>query len=151
MRARTASTKILAPRSLLAACRYVGLFPLLMRLLPADSPELGRLLQHLRNQDQLWTPFGLRWAKHSRESRKHAMHIDGVATSLHDKKQRTVPCVLQHALRECPLSSSASQDNPRVILLGQAGHIPVYPDLISASVIQRTASFLCLVMPSPWS
>jgi mannosyl-oligosaccharide glucosidase len=40
----------------------VGLFPLLMRLLPPESPELGRLLRHLRDEDQLWTPFGLRCA-----------------------------------------------------------------------------------------
>ena len=38
----------------------MGLFPLLMRLLPPDSLELGSLLRHLRDEDQLWTPFGLR-------------------------------------------------------------------------------------------
>ena len=33
-----------------------------MRLLPPESPELGRLLRHLRDEDHLWTPFGLRYA-----------------------------------------------------------------------------------------
>ncbi|KAF5826933.1 glycoside hydrolase [Dunaliella salina] len=39
---------------------YVSLFPLLMRLLPPDSRELGATLDHLANTDLLWTRFGLR-------------------------------------------------------------------------------------------
>jgi mannosyl-oligosaccharide glucosidase len=38
----------------------VGLFPLLMRVLPADSPQLAALLAQLRSPQQLWTPHGLR-------------------------------------------------------------------------------------------
>ena len=41
-------------------CRYVGLFPLLMRVLPADSPQLGALLAQLASPRELWTPHGLR-------------------------------------------------------------------------------------------
>jgi mannosyl-oligosaccharide glucosidase len=40
---------------------YVSLFPLLMRLLPADSTQLGATLEHLTNSDLLWTEYGLRW------------------------------------------------------------------------------------------
>ena len=40
--------------------RYVGLFPLLMRVLPADSPQLGALLAQLASRRELWTPHGLR-------------------------------------------------------------------------------------------
>ena len=40
-------------------CSYVSLFPLLMRLLPADSPQLALQLQHLK-AGGMWTPFGLR-------------------------------------------------------------------------------------------
>ncbi|KAK9823782.1 hypothetical protein WJX72_005454 [[Myrmecia] bisecta] len=39
---------------------YVSLFPLLMGLLDKDSPELGQQLEHLRNPELLWTPYGLR-------------------------------------------------------------------------------------------
>mmetsp|Transcript_7619 Transcript_7619/g.22485 ORF Transcript_7619/g.22485 Transcript_7619/m.22485 type:complete len:941 (+) Transcript_7619:605-3427(+) len=39
---------------------YLSLFPLLMRLLPADSHELGVQLAQLTEPDLLWTPFGLR-------------------------------------------------------------------------------------------
>ena len=40
-------------------CSYVSLFPLLMRLLPADSPQLAAQLHHLK-AGGMWTPFGLR-------------------------------------------------------------------------------------------
>lgn len=40
-------------------CRYVSLFPLIMRLLPAKSPELASQLHHLRT-GQILTPHGLR-------------------------------------------------------------------------------------------
>ncbi|KAK9809318.1 hypothetical protein WJX73_004307 [Symbiochloris irregularis] len=39
---------------------YVSLFPLLMRLLPPDSPALGKQLQSLRDPELLWTQHGLR-------------------------------------------------------------------------------------------
>lgn len=42
--------------------RYVALFPLMLRLLPPDSPELGQQLVQLTDPDLLWTPFGLRCA-----------------------------------------------------------------------------------------
>lgn len=41
-------------------CSYVSLFPLLMRLLPAASPELGQVLAQLQDPEELWTPYGLR-------------------------------------------------------------------------------------------
>lgn len=39
---------------------YISLFPLLLRLVPADSPELEATLRHLRSEAGLWTPHGLR-------------------------------------------------------------------------------------------
>ncbi len=39
---------------------YVSLFPLLMRLLPPDSEELGATLGHLADTGLLWTQYGLR-------------------------------------------------------------------------------------------
>lgn len=39
---------------------YVSLFPLLLRLLPAESAELGRQLELLRSGQLLWSPAGLR-------------------------------------------------------------------------------------------
>ncbi|KAK9863279.1 hypothetical protein WJX84_010392 [Apatococcus fuscideae] len=39
---------------------FVSLFPLLMRLLPPDSPQLAALLQALPQADLLWSPYGLR-------------------------------------------------------------------------------------------
>lgn len=40
--------------------RYVGLFPLLMRMLPPGSPRLDAVLSQLRSEAELWTPYGLR-------------------------------------------------------------------------------------------
>ena len=40
--------------------RYVSLFPLLMRLLPPASSELGAQIRHLRDPELLSTPYGLR-------------------------------------------------------------------------------------------
>lgn len=40
--------------------RYVGLFPLLMRMLPANSHQLAAMLAQLRDPEQLWTDYGLR-------------------------------------------------------------------------------------------
>ncbi|BFZ55096.1 Processing alpha glucosidase I [Savitreella phatthalungensis] len=39
---------------------YVTLFPVLLGLLPADHPNLGYVLSSMRDEDQLWTPYGLR-------------------------------------------------------------------------------------------
>ena len=39
---------------------YVSLFPLLTRLLPSDSSELGDVLQMLRDPAGLWSPHGIR-------------------------------------------------------------------------------------------
>ncbi|CAL5220064.1 g2015 [Coccomyxa viridis] len=39
---------------------YVGLFPMLVRMLPADSSELGGLLKGMADPGQLWTQHGLR-------------------------------------------------------------------------------------------
>ena len=39
---------------------YLSLFPLLLGLLPADSPHLGSILDLLRDPDHLWTSYGLR-------------------------------------------------------------------------------------------
>lgn len=39
---------------------YVGIFPLLLQLLPADSHHLGRMLDVLGDPEQLWSPFGIR-------------------------------------------------------------------------------------------
>jgi mannosyl-oligosaccharide glucosidase len=39
---------------------YVSLFPLMLRLLPADAPQLPPLLELLRDPKAIWTPYGLR-------------------------------------------------------------------------------------------
>ena len=39
---------------------YVSLFPLMLRLLPADAPQLPPLLELLRDDATLWSPYGLR-------------------------------------------------------------------------------------------
>jgi mannosyl-oligosaccharide glucosidase len=39
---------------------YVSLFPLLLRLLPPDAPQLPSLLDLLRDPASLWSPHGLR-------------------------------------------------------------------------------------------
>ncbi|KAK4002984.1 hypothetical protein OUZ56_004773 [Daphnia magna] len=39
---------------------YVSLFPLIVEILQPDSPQLGQLLQDLRNPNLLWTKYGLR-------------------------------------------------------------------------------------------
>ncbi|XP_038034801.2 mannosyl-oligosaccharide glucosidase [Anas platyrhynchos] len=50
-----------APRPrFVGALGYVSLFPLLLQLLPPDSPRLAPLLAAMRSEKQLWTPFGLR-------------------------------------------------------------------------------------------
>ncbi|NXW52843.1 MOGS glucosidase, partial [Nyctiprogne leucopyga] len=43
-----------------AALGYVSLFPLLLQLLRPDSPRLPGLLDTIRSERQLWTPYGLR-------------------------------------------------------------------------------------------
>jgi hypothetical protein len=44
---------------------YISLFPLLMRLIPPDSPILGRQLELVRDEGRLWTPYGLRSLRHA--------------------------------------------------------------------------------------
>ncbi|CAI5741675.1 unnamed protein product [Hyaloperonospora brassicae] len=39
---------------------YVSVFPLLLKLLPPDSPKLLALLEQITDPAQLWSPFGLR-------------------------------------------------------------------------------------------
>lgn len=39
---------------------YVSLFPFLLQILPADSHELGQVLQDLKGSDLLWSKYGLR-------------------------------------------------------------------------------------------
>jgi mannosyl-oligosaccharide glucosidase len=40
---------------------YVSLFPLMMGVIPPESPRLGDLLGHLNESRLLWTNFGLRY------------------------------------------------------------------------------------------
>ncbi len=46
--------------SVIPSCRYVGLFPMLVRMLPGDSSELGGLLKGMADPGELWTQHGLR-------------------------------------------------------------------------------------------
>jgi mannosyl-oligosaccharide glucosidase len=39
---------------------YLSLFPLIMNLIPKDSPILGQQIANLQKESELWTPFGLR-------------------------------------------------------------------------------------------
>nr|SVE69679.1 EOG090X02G1 [Eubosmina coregoni] len=39
---------------------YVSLFPLMIQILEPDSPQLGQVLQDLRDSSLLWTKYGLR-------------------------------------------------------------------------------------------
>ncbi|KAI9300890.1 glycoside hydrolase [Cunninghamella echinulata] len=39
---------------------YISLFPMILGLLPADSPKLGAILDMIENDEELWSPFGLR-------------------------------------------------------------------------------------------
>jgi mannosyl-oligosaccharide glucosidase len=39
---------------------YISLFPFLTGLLKADSPKLGKLLKLIGDEDELWSPHGLR-------------------------------------------------------------------------------------------
>jgi len=39
---------------------YISIFPLMLRLLPVDAPELEATLKTMRDPEQLWTPWGLR-------------------------------------------------------------------------------------------
>lgn len=48
------------PRFVDTTFGYVSLFPMLLELLPADAPSLGKCLEMLRDPAVLWTPFGLR-------------------------------------------------------------------------------------------
>lgn len=46
---------------------YVSIFPMLMRLLPANSKELGAVLSLIRDDRQLWSAHGLRSLSKSHE------------------------------------------------------------------------------------
>ncbi|KAJ1652391.1 Processing alpha glucosidase I [Dispira simplex] len=39
---------------------YVSLFPLLLNLLPPDSPKVGKILDLIYDPDQLWSRYGIR-------------------------------------------------------------------------------------------
>jgi mannosyl-oligosaccharide glucosidase len=39
---------------------YLSLFPMILGLLPADSPKLGAILDLMKDENELWTPYGLR-------------------------------------------------------------------------------------------
>jgi mannosyl-oligosaccharide glucosidase len=39
---------------------YISLFPFLTGLLKADSPKLGKLLKLMGDEEELWSPYGLR-------------------------------------------------------------------------------------------
>lgn len=39
---------------------YLSLFPLLLGLLPADSPHLGPILELMSDEERLWSSYGLR-------------------------------------------------------------------------------------------
>lgn len=39
---------------------YLSLFPMILGLLPADSPKLVAILDMMRDEKELWTPYGLR-------------------------------------------------------------------------------------------
>ena len=38
---------------------YISLFPMLLKLLPADSPKLEAILELIKDPEQLWSPYGL--------------------------------------------------------------------------------------------
>lgn len=39
---------------------YLSLFPMTLGLLPTDSPKLDAILDIIENEDELWSPYGLR-------------------------------------------------------------------------------------------
>ncbi|OCT57331.1 hypothetical protein XELAEV_18003710mg [Xenopus laevis] len=42
------------------ALGYVSFFPFFLQVLNPSSPHLGRLLDHIRDSDKVWTPYGIR-------------------------------------------------------------------------------------------
>ena len=47
-------------RMIESAYGFVSLSPLVLDILPYDSPRVGRILSKLNNTEELWTPYGLR-------------------------------------------------------------------------------------------
>ncbi|RCI06676.1 Processing alpha glucosidase I [Rhizopus stolonifer] len=39
---------------------YLSLFPMILNLLPIDSPKLGAILDMIEDEKELWSPYGLR-------------------------------------------------------------------------------------------
>lgn len=39
---------------------YVALFPLLLGLIPVDSPKLNSVLDLISDENELWSPYGVR-------------------------------------------------------------------------------------------
>ncbi|KAG9307496.1 hypothetical protein G9A89_017326 [Geosiphon pyriformis] len=39
---------------------YISIYPMLLNLLPNDSPKLGAILDLIENPEELWSPYGLR-------------------------------------------------------------------------------------------
>ena len=39
---------------------YLSIFPMMLCLLPPDSPHLGAILDMVRDPEHLWSPYGLR-------------------------------------------------------------------------------------------
>ncbi|RWS31322.1 mannosyl-oligosaccharide glucosidase-like isoform X1 [Leptotrombidium deliense] len=56
---------------------YISLFPFILTILEPTNPKLQSILSNIRNEDLLWTPFGLRsLAKNSIYYRKYNTEVD---------------------------------------------------------------------------
>ncbi|XP_076466816.1 mannosyl-oligosaccharide glucosidase-like [Babylonia areolata] len=61
----------------LNAFGYVSLFPLLLKIIDAQSPKLYKMLTDLKDPALLWSPYGLR-------SLAHTSHLHSQTTTEHD-------------------------------------------------------------------